>query len=151
MAVVTKKCYYSNTSKAILFEFYSRTKDFLRIHKKKDHNVDHKFRPHRCLICHRSYEYVASLKLHVKIVHENMKEIKCETCNNKIFQTEQSFLAHYKKFHVNKCPECEENFETGNLLNVHIKNAHEVRKFHKCKNCDIYFLHENLLKSHMLG
>jgi len=103
-----------------------------------------------CEICKRTLSSLGHLKEHQK-VHE--VEHKCKYCS-KIFHKNSIMLKHIKSVHENpgniKCDICEVIFSTQSSLNRHQKNHIKNRpKPFKCNKCDYATDRNSSLKGHL--
>ena len=68
-----------------------------------------------------------------------MVRFKCEECDYKC-SSKCELNVHIKKVHDkikdHECKECDSKFSTGGDLNQHIKAVHNKIKDHECKKCD---------------
>ena len=88
--------------------------------------------PHQCSICGKGFAATASLKDHIKYVHEGETPPKhiCPVCG-KEFKKIQNFKAHHKAHMFGKqyqCDLCEQAFIQKESLRQH--------KLYRCKNAD---------------
>ena len=81
------------------------------------------FQPQKCLKCHQQFSSREAMTEHFRLV----------------FPTE--------KYH---CPDvnCDQKFESKNLVKFHVNDAHKDIRF-KCVKCNIQFSKENILKNHI--
>ena len=107
-----------------------------------------------CDICKEKFE---TLKLRIKHIDQNHKEVKlhkCSLCQIK-FLTYGAYSTHYQFVHKktisNLCSQCGKNFASKTLLQLHISGTHEGKKRPKkqCKMCDKSFQGIKHLKEHV--
>ena len=63
------------------------------------------------------------MKIHIRTIHDGMKDYKCDTCGNL--------------------------FTTCKNLKSHIRTVHEGRKDYECESCDEYFTQSAHLIKHI--
>ena len=78
-------------------------------------------KPNKCPFCDHSSAERASLKKHIKSIHENRQQ---------------------------NCSKCNKSFKDKEKLDRHINLIHEVKQPHKCNFCDHRFLYRIDLKMH---
>ena len=92
----------------------------------KDHNnaIHDEKKVVSCDICGKTFSRPDSLKIHIRAVHEeikNLKNHKCESCD-KCFSTLSKLLSHIKVIHEgikeHKCELCEREFGRKESLKV---------------------------------
>ena len=93
------------------------------------------------------------LKLHIKTVHDKIKDYNCDLCG-KLFSTRSSLKNHIRIVHEGckdyKCERCEKAFGTIQELKFHVKVIHEGFKGdHKCSLCEKTFLSALRLTKHV--
>jgi uncharacterized Zn-finger protein len=93
------------------------------------------------------------LKRHIKIVHDKIKEVKCEFCSQ-LFSLPTTLKMHIKSVHEKirdlACPECDfKCSQIGGGLNKHIKAVHRQIKDKQCPFCDYKSSESNYLKIHI--
>ena len=133
MAVMTKKCYYSNTSKFILFYFYSSfihgasetTQDPAPNEGVADVKNDYK-----CKFCNMTFSKAFNLKIHQRI-HISEKPFKCKVCQKRFSQN--STLKFHMAQHAKKngtvkninCEICDFRTNHPSELLWHVNSVHE--------------------------
>ena len=83
---------------------------------------------------------------------DNFQPQKCLKCHQQ-FGTREAMTEHFRlvfpteKYH---CPDenCDQRFESKNLVKFHVNDAHKDIRF-KCVKCNIQFSKENILKNHI--
>ena len=93
------------------------------------------------------------LKLHIKTVHDKIKDYNCDSCG-KLFSTRSSLKNHIRIVHEGckdyKCERCEKAFGTIQELKFHVKVIHEGFKGdHKCSLCEKMFYTKTRLTKHV--
>ena len=99
--------------------------------------------PKNCDCCGKSFTRASSLKRHVKIVHEGIKDHECNHCG-KSFSQARYLKTHVKSIHEgvkeHVCNDCGKSFSLAHHLKTHIKAIHKgmfviivARVFHKQK------------------
>ena len=84
---------------------------------------------------------------HVRTVHEEIKPFMCEICQTS-FSTKYVVERHIAQVHEKKkflCPHCPKKFFD---LNYHIKFVHEVKPY-PCHLCSITFIKKSGLENHI--
>ena len=103
----------------------------------------------KCEICGKSYSR-ASIKQHIKSVHEKIKDFQCLECG-KAFSEKATLKAH-ETFHTGirnfKCDQCEKTYKRDHHLKNHISEVHEGRKDHICSDCGKAFGNSKNLRRH---
>lgn len=84
-------------------------------------------RSHQCTICPKSFGNAYGLTVHMKTVHSDDRKFRC--------------------------PYCEKTYKTSSVLKTHIRAMHgppELKKPHKCGECNKGFTNVTLLRDHQL-
>ena len=105
-----------------------------------------------CEICNKSYSTNGSLKMHIKMVHDKIKDFECELCEFKC-STNGSLKTHIKRVHDKikdfECELCEFKCSTNGDLKAHIKQVHDKIKDFECELCDYKCSTNSHLKMHI--
>ena len=99
-----------------------------------------------CDICKKSFTTKSYLKLHVKTVHNEVKEHKSDIYDM-TFQQNSGLRSHIKTIH-NLTKPCNERFGSMSTLENQVKTSHDKIKYLKCNSCDKNFKQEQGLKNH---
>ena len=74
----------------------------------------------------------ASLKSHIRTVHDGLREFKCEQCG-KFFSQPMSLKTHIRTVHEGRkdyiCTTCEKSFKHSKNLRKHIAAVHKDLEF----------------------
>ena len=73
----------------------------------KHKNAVHKQSPWTCKSCCKYFASKCHLEIHMKRVHENAIEYKCNTCEM-VFKYKEAFVRHSKK--TKHCVKCKKSF-----------------------------------------
>jgi KRAB domain-containing zinc finger protein len=119
---------------------------------------DNKF---SCELCFKSFSFKSAKDRHVKIIHHNQKEHKCEQCQ-KFFGTRYDYRNHIEHYHSETpnevgryhCSECNKDFVSSSALTRHNRGIHENIKPPKlvnfrCKMCKELITNKYRLDKHM--
>ncbi|XP_017795662.1 PREDICTED: LOW QUALITY PROTEIN: zinc finger protein 90-like [Habropoda laboriosa] len=122
--------------------------DCLEGRKKDRHN-----RPHKCVICPKSFAQAQSLANHIerhKRVKETQKRFLCEVCS-KCFAQSGSLVAHMRTHTGVKpyvCNVCSRAFTKSTYLQLHLR-THSGEKPYICQYCSRAFARANTLARHI--
>jgi len=100
---------------------------------------------YECEICGKE---VVNLRMHVKLVHEQIRNYKCPECS-KSFQTLTHLRTHVARVHLNareKCPDCGKMVQD---LYSHVRFVHQQTKNFPCDQCDRRCATSYELKNHI--
>ena len=101
----------------------------LRTFSRKDNCDKHFKKLHlelktRCELCGKEFKH---LKQHIKHVHNDIRNHKCEICD-KIFTRKQHLIEHtrvvHRKRHLWPCRSCDKNFLSRISLIIHYEKHH---------------------------
>ena len=100
-----------------------------------------------CSLCSLSTTSKNKLSDHVKAVHANIKQYKCDVCDRAFGQKENlnrhKLILHSRenlqKNKGNVCQQCGKGFTSKSFLRVHVEGVHLKVKKHKCEDCDSSF------------
>ena len=85
-----------------------------------------------CKSCDKKYKQFKGLKLHIKAIHEKLKEFSCISCG-KSFTQSHSLRRHTKIVHkgqkLHKCDSCDSSFTQSHSLKIHRKSFHDIKDF----------------------
>lgn len=122
---------------------------YLQMHMSSIHNDAPLF---ECPICNRGFSFQRSMERHVRGVHENRRDFKCEAegCN-KCFRSRYELNEHVNNIHTDEsekkrssldkltCDVCDKVCKTPKVLYCHKKIVHEGKKWGtgkvRCKVC----------------
>lgn len=114
-----------------------------------------------CSTCHKSFSRFASLRRHIKLVHEGRKSLQCNQCPRVFFfktQLANHILTHSLKVKpknpsksrpVFKCHICFKDFPRQYKLDSHLIRSHPEMKSFQCDFCGLSFHHKTYLKDHI--
>ena len=107
---------------------------------------------HKCGFCGKSFSRKSYLRIHVKIIHEEMQIRKCELCE-KSFTSKRTLTDHLKNFHYSKkefkCDFCGKACSLKGNLIQHMKITHKDMEVMKCLCCDKLFFLKSDLEQHL--
>ena len=134
----------------ILFKTKNKDKSTLMKHMQSEHKVGYK-----CPICQMKQPSLSTLNQHKIQEHNSAVKIKylCPKCG-KEFIDKPKYDQHVSKLSCNqligeKCPICEETFESMSLKSDHLATKHKDVKLHDCSECSSRFITKNGLKRHI--
>ena len=107
-------------------------------------------KPNFCKNCEKSFSSKQYLDIHLKTVHDKIKDsIKCDLCE-KTFGHQYFLKIHVKESHENgyTCESCHKIFVKKVNLKTHVKTVHEKLKQFECDSCEKRFGKKGHLKSH---
>ena len=98
--------------------------------------------------CARTCSSMATLKVHYRAVHSNLRMFSCTTCKQK-FKSEETLASHMITHQQPdlQCARCSKSFKTKRALLTHIEVAHRSAQLvHKCSECNASFKWKSRLK-----
>jgi hypothetical protein len=105
-----------------------------------------------CDKCDKVLSTKKNLKVHIKSVHDKIKDVKCDKCDY-VCSTNGSLKIHIKQMHDKirdfKCDKCDYVSSSNNALKRHIKQIHDKIKDVKCDKCDYVCSATDTLKIHV--
>jgi hypothetical protein len=92
-----------------------------------------------CDQCGKTLANVNTLRIHIRAMHENIRQYKCPECV-KSYSSDHQLQLHRHAKHIKdvtyKCPHCSYFTYVAAAIPRHIKEIHERAKPHKCEYCD---------------
>ena len=102
-----------------------------------------------------SFAKKSQLNTHVKMIHQQIKDHKCQDCN-KLFSRKSDLASHVERIHLKIkpskkfiCKGCEAPFEHSQHLERHMNSVHLKVKPYKCMLCEKAFHVETKLNVHL--
>ena len=96
--------------------------------------IETKEEAYKCYECQASFRYKRNLVMHIKTIHEERQQFKCELCKQ-VLQTRWTLRRHL-----------EEQHEIFNLEDV---ISSEAKKIFSCELCELEFSRKENLERHM--
>ena len=114
----------------------------------------------RCPICRKFYKKESSLRIHMKLNHQEDQygskskgnnNAECDICQ-KSFKNQLALTKHVYGVHEQaryNCDNCSKTFSTAKNLQIHINCVHEeAAKEYICQHCSKAFVHKTQLYKH---
>lgn len=105
---------------------------------------------YECETCQKRFNYISSLRRHLRKGHDKADRFKCEICK-KGFCDQNELKIHARNMHDGQrytCEFCNRNFKKKYRLNVH-KTVHTTEHQVTCDICQKQFRHKAFLVKHM--
>lgn len=152
---------YSSHNSRILFEgnrsgneMYNQTTSMNMDNKdmiSKDANKAQPKKLFECHICYKNFTRKENHKVHVKTVHERIRQFECFICHRH-FGFQHHLERHMSTTHSSgkeyTCSKCLSTFNEHRFFERHIKVTHQNIKEFKCNKCQAEFGWRSLLKIH---
>ena len=98
----------------------------MKQHVQQKHEGKRRKQPFTCHICGQPCDSKAKLDIHIGMVHEKKKSVKCEICGKGFFNVAQ--LSKHQDSHDNArphgCQKCSAAFKRKDHLKTHLKTIH---------------------------
>lgn len=108
----------------------------------------------QCQFCDQTFRHSGGLKIHVRSVHEKIKDYHCKLCDKSYTQS-HSLKNHIKIVHegvkaerLHKCVSCDKSYTQAHNLKRHIRLVHEGQSY-KCEYCEKAYSTSQVLKRHI--
>ena len=89
----------------------------------------------QCQFCDQTFRHSGGLKIHVRSVHEKIKDYHCKLCDKSYTQS-HSLKNHIKIVHegvkadrIHKCVSCDKSYTQAHNLKRHIRLVHEGQSY----------------------
>ena len=109
-------------------------------------------KPLVCELCNGTFNYRASLKQHIKVVHDGHKDFVCDQCGSSS-STAANLKKHVESIHRGStkcsCTICGKVFRDSNVMKFHVRSVHEKKKDYICEECGFPFYLRLALKAHL--
>jgi KRAB domain-containing zinc finger protein len=109
-------------------------------------------KPLVCELCNGTFNYRASLKQHIKVVHDGHKDFVCDQCGSSS-STAANLKKHIESIHRGStkcsCTICGKVFRDSNVMKFHVRSVHEKKKDYICEECGFPFYLRLALKAHL--
>ena len=109
---------------------------------------------YECNHCQKGFTNTKEFEYHLKVVHNELKNIcNCKICG-KFFSRFDYIEKHLKEVHggeIYPCKKCEKTYSRKSELRNHIKKVHEGKKVEKqkCDTCGKFYLGLSSLNAHI--
>jgi KRAB domain-containing zinc finger protein len=130
------------------------TSAYLDAHFKRRHGgYEMNARPYKCTECARAFAYFATLRTHVRHVHDGHRGTHvCTTCATP-FQSRAHLERHTRKHTGERpyaCTLCPSRvaFSQTDQLRVHIRSLHTHERPFQCELCEVVFAESGQLRKH---
>jgi len=115
----------------------------LHRHRKNTHGEKN----HNCNQCNKSFRSPEQVKMHEKRVHMSQNFI-CQHCG-KNFSSSSSLKEHETRHALVACSICKQTFESREIKNLHVKQAHPQK--YPCDVCGKEYTRLNDAKRHKIS
>ena len=106
----------------------------------------------KCKQCNKTFKTFSSMDIHVKVIHEGIKDFQCEICSKK-FGDLANFNRHKREVHEklknHVCDVCGKPYRSSNEVKNHKKWVHEGVKDYVCNFCGLPCTTVTSLQRHM--
>ena len=130
---------------------FSRKQNF-KIHMTSHIQHKNSKKKFECPKCDQKFDRRPSLNTHLKDVHDEELEYKCDQFNI-IFKTNESLDIHIRDNHRTElsvnCAECDFQSNSDECLQKHITQSHNKVKMLDCDECDYQTLSFTFLEKHV--
>ena len=111
-------------------------------------------KPYDCRLCGKFFSEKSSVKRHLRKIHFNQYNKKCDVCSL-LCVTREDYRDHMLSHaqNVYSCEICQKDFPDSKRLKLHNFNSHDKMNLdartYTCKDCDKYFFSTKGLKNHV--
>ena len=115
-------------------------------------NEERTSKPLICELCNGKFNYRASLKNHIKVVHDGLKDFVCDQCGSSS-SSAGNLKKHIEAIHRGStkcsCTICGKLFRDASVMKFHVRTVHEKQKDFCCEECGHAFSKKLALKAHL--